>query len=199
MAGSAIRGSGSKLARPLDDRSRARSAVDGQARRRHTTPWPRLHTVVARAQRDLASASQLGWADRRKGRYTHAPPDTYTTASPTRGNVACMSRLSILRALRHDGIGLRFAMLGQMAYVFAENHGGSGSAGTRSRAALLAAALGLRHRWRAHVRQRRPAGGDDFLPGRAFHVPAGGRDHSFDRPRACPGRRFRADRTRTLT
>ena len=98
-----------------------------------------------------------------------------------------------LRALRQGGIGLRFAMLGQMAYVFAEIPA-SGSAGTSLEQRVLAAPLGLRHRRRADVRRRRPARDHPGRPG----LPRPGRwSRALVRgTRACPGRRLRADRTR---
>ena len=69
-----------------------------------------------------------------------------------------------------------------------------GFGGHLARAAVLAAALGLRHRWRADVRQRRPARDHPGRPG----LPRPGRwSRALVRgARAGPGRRLRADRTR---
>jgi quercetin dioxygenase-like cupin family protein len=82
-----------------------------------------------------------------------------------------------LRALRQGGIVLRFAMLGEMAYVFAELPA-TGSSGT-----TLEEPCRLAH-WgfvidgeltfiRGDHRQAIPAG-------RAFHVPPGGPEHRFE-------------------
>ena len=82
-----------------------------------------------------------------------------------------------LRALRHDGIGLRFAMLGQMAYVFAEIPA-SGSAGTSLEQRCS------RPHWGFVIDGELTFVSDDrreTIPaGRAFHVPAGGREHWFE-------------------
>ena len=82
-----------------------------------------------------------------------------------------------LRALRQGGIVLRFAMLGQMAYVFAEIPA-SGSAGTS-----LEQPCSQPH-WGFVIDGELTFVRDDqreIIPaGRAFHVPAGGGDHWFE-------------------
>jgi quercetin dioxygenase-like cupin family protein len=88
-----------------------------------------------------------------------------------------------LRPLRQGGIVLRFAMLGEMAYVFAELPA-TGSSGTSLETPCTQAALGLRDRGRADVRPRRPR--RTIPAGRAFHVPAGGPEHWFE----ASGRRW---------
>lgn len=82
-----------------------------------------------------------------------------------------------LRALRQGGIGLRFAMLGQMAYVFAEIPA-SGSAGTSLEQPCSQPHWGFVIEGEiAFVTDERR----EVIPaGRAFHVPSGGRDHWFE-------------------
>lgn len=82
-----------------------------------------------------------------------------------------------LRALRQGGIVLRFAMLGQMAYVFVELPV-SGSSGTS-----LEQPCSLPH-WGFVIEGDLTFVRDDrreIIPaGRAFHVPGGGPDHWFE-------------------
>ena len=82
-----------------------------------------------------------------------------------------------LRAVRQGGIVLRFAMLGDMAYVVAELPV-TGSAGTS-----LEQACALAH-WGFVIEGDLTFISDDereVIPaGRAFHVPAGGREHRFE-------------------
>ena len=100
-----------------------------------------------------------------------------------------------LRALRQGGIASRFAMLGEMAYVLAEIPA-SGLGRDLARAAVHAAALGLRHRRRADVRPRRPARDH---PGRSRLPRAGRRPRAPVRDgRAAPGRRLRSRSSPTL-
>jgi quercetin dioxygenase-like cupin family protein len=82
-----------------------------------------------------------------------------------------------LRALRQGGIVLRFAMLGQMAYVFAELPA-TGSAGTSLEQPCSQAHWGFVIEGElTFVRDDRR----EVIPaGRAFHVPAGGREHWFE-------------------
>jgi quercetin dioxygenase-like cupin family protein len=82
-----------------------------------------------------------------------------------------------LRSLRQGGLALRFAMLGEMAYVFAELPA-TGSTGTSLETPCSNAHWGFVIDGEiAFVR------GDEreLIPaGRAFHVPAGGPDHWFE-------------------
>jgi quercetin dioxygenase-like cupin family protein len=82
-----------------------------------------------------------------------------------------------LRSLRQGGLALRFAMLGEMAYVFAELPD-TGSAGTSLETPCTQAHWGFVIEGeltfvRGDKREVIPAG-------RAFHVPAGGPDHWFE-------------------
>ena len=166
-----------------------RSAGRGAAGSRYWSRNAVTRAGACRRNRPCNDMTSPGWAFDRPG-YTPSPDNRHRRR---RGNVVCMSRLSISVRLRQGGIGLRFAMLGQMAYVFAEIPA-SGSAGTLARTAVLAAPLGLRHRRRADVRQRRPARDHPGRPG----LPRPGRwSRALVRDaRAGPGRRLRADRTR---
>lgn len=82
-----------------------------------------------------------------------------------------------LRALRQGGIVLRFAMLGQMTYVFAE-FPATGSSGTS-----LEQPCSMAH-WGFVIEGELTFVRDDrrevIQAGRAFHVPAGGREHWFE-------------------
>jgi quercetin dioxygenase-like cupin family protein len=82
-----------------------------------------------------------------------------------------------LRAIRQNGIVIRFAMLGSMAYVFAEIPA-AGSAGTS-----LEQPCTLAH-WGFVVEGELTYIADgqrETIPaGRAFHVPAGGPEHHFE-------------------
>jgi quercetin dioxygenase-like cupin family protein len=84
-----------------------------------------------------------------------------------------------LRALRQGGIVLRFAILGQMAYVFAELPA-SGSAGTSLEDPCSQAHWGFVIEGElTFVRDDRR----EAIPaGRAFHVPGGGNEHWFEAP-----------------
>jgi len=82
-----------------------------------------------------------------------------------------------LRSLRQGGLTLRFAMLGEMAYVFAELPA-TGSAGTSLETPCTQAHWGFVIEGeltfvRADNREVIPAGC-------AFHVPAGGPEHRFE-------------------
>jgi hypothetical protein len=82
-----------------------------------------------------------------------------------------------LRSLRQGGLTLRFAMLGEMAYVFAELPP-TGSAGTSLETLCTQAHWGFVIDGeltfvRGDQREVIPAG-------RAFHVPAGGPEHRFE-------------------
>jgi quercetin dioxygenase-like cupin family protein len=82
-----------------------------------------------------------------------------------------------LRSLRQGGLTLRFAMLGEMAYVFAELPA-TGSAGTSLETPCTQAHWGFVIEGeltfvRGDKREVIPAG-------RAFHVPAGGPEHRFE-------------------
>jgi quercetin dioxygenase-like cupin family protein len=82
-----------------------------------------------------------------------------------------------LRSLRQGGLVLRFAMLGEMAYVFAELPA-TGSAGTSLETPCSQAHWGFVIEGElTFVR----GGKREVIPaGRAFHVPAGGQDHWFE-------------------
>jgi quercetin dioxygenase-like cupin family protein len=87
-----------------------------------------------------------------------------------------------LRAVRQGGIVIRFAMLGSMAYVFAEIPS-SGSSGTSLEQPCSLAHWGFVIEGEltfvtGRTRQSIPAG-------RAFHVPAGGLEHRFETPGAA--------------
>jgi len=82
-----------------------------------------------------------------------------------------------LRSLRQGGLTLRFAMLGEMAYVFAELPA-TGSPGTSLETPCTQAHWGFVIEGeltfvRGDKREVIPAG-------RAFHVPAGGPEHRFE-------------------
>lgn len=82
-----------------------------------------------------------------------------------------------LRTLRQDGILVRFAMLGSMAYVLAEIPEG-GSAGTSFEQPCTEAHWGFVIDGELSFvsgRQR-----ETIAAGRAFHVPAGGPEHRFE-------------------
>ena len=82
-----------------------------------------------------------------------------------------------LRSLRQGGLRLRFAMLGEMAYVFAELPA-TGSTGTSLETPCAQAHWGFVIEGElTFVR----GGKREVIPaGRAFHVPAGGPDHKFE-------------------
>ena len=82
-----------------------------------------------------------------------------------------------LRAIRQDGVVIRFAMLGSIAYALAEIPS-AGTAGTSLERPCTEAHWGFvieGELWfvTAHQRQR-------IAAGRAFHVPAGGEEHHFE-------------------
>ncbi len=82
-----------------------------------------------------------------------------------------------LRALRQNGIVIRFAMLGQMAYVLAEVPA-SGSAGTSLEQPCIEAHWGFVIEGELEFVT---VGSRQTIPsGRAFHVPAGGAEHHFE-------------------
>ena len=126
MAGSAMRGSGSNQARPLDDRSRAtvgrRRAGQRTATRQHDGALRERGT----APDGVAPASQLGGAEPGRA-YTRGPQIPPTASRPE--GVPNARRAGRPRAVRQGGIAIRFAMLGSMAYVLAEIPA-TGSAGT---------------------------------------------------------------------
>ena len=82
-----------------------------------------------------------------------------------------------LRAVRQGGIALRFAMLGEMAYVLAEIPA-SGSAGTSLDAPCTQPHWGfvIAGELTCVTGRRRLT----IPAGRAFHVPAGGPEHRFE-------------------
>jgi len=82
-----------------------------------------------------------------------------------------------LRSLRQGGLAIRFAMLGEMAYVFAELPA-TGSAGTSLETPCTQAHWGFVIEGQlSFVRGERR----EVIPaGRAFHVPAGGPEHRFE-------------------
>ena len=84
-----------------------------------------------------------------------------------------------LRAVRQDGVVIRFAILGPMAYALAEIPSG-GTAGTSLERPCTQPHWGFAIDGDLSIvtggrRQRIPAG-------RAFHVPAGGGEHHFETP-----------------
>lgn len=82
-----------------------------------------------------------------------------------------------LRTLRQDGILIRFAVLGEMAYVLAEIPPG-GTAGTSLEKPCNDPHWGFVIDGEVtFVRGRRR---ETIAPGRAFHVPAGGPAHHFE-------------------
>ncbi len=82
-----------------------------------------------------------------------------------------------LRSLRQGGLVLRFAMLGEMAYVFAELPA-TGSTGTSLETPCSQAHWGFVIE--GELTFVRDARREVIPPGRAFHVPAGGLDHRFE-------------------
>jgi quercetin dioxygenase-like cupin family protein len=82
-----------------------------------------------------------------------------------------------LRSLRQGGLVLRFAMLGEMAYVFAELPA-TGSAGTSLETPCSQAHWGFVIA--GELTFVRGAKREVIPAGRAFHVPAGGQDHWFE-------------------
>ena len=84
-----------------------------------------------------------------------------------------------LRSLRQGGLTLRFAMLGEMAYVFAELPA-TGSTGTSLETPCSQAHWGFVID--GELTFVRGAEHEVIPAGRAFHVPAGGPDHWFEAP-----------------
>jgi quercetin dioxygenase-like cupin family protein len=82
-----------------------------------------------------------------------------------------------LRSLRQGGLALRFAMLGEMAYVFAELPA-TGSTGTSLETPCTKAHWGFVIE--GELTFVRDAKREVIPAGRAFHVPAGGPDHWFE-------------------
>jgi quercetin dioxygenase-like cupin family protein len=82
-----------------------------------------------------------------------------------------------LRAIRQNGLVVRFAMLGPMAYVLAEIPA-SGSSGTSLEQSCTQAHWGFVIEGELAFLANGQR--DTIPPGRAFHVPAGGPEHRFE-------------------
>ncbi len=98
-----------------------------------------------------------------------------------------------LRSLRQGGLTLRFAMLGEMAYVFAELPA-TGSTGTSLETPCTQAHWGFVIE--GELTFVRGAEREVIPAGRAFHVPAGGPEHRFEASGPRSRRGFPADRVR---
>ncbi|MEO8438481.1 MAG: hypothetical protein ABI562_08460, partial [Chloroflexota bacterium] len=82
-----------------------------------------------------------------------------------------------LRAVRQNGLVVRFAMLGSMVYVLAEVPS-TGSPGTSLERACRQAHWGFVIE--GELDFVTPDGRQTIPSGRAFHVPAGGPEHRFE-------------------
>ena len=82
-----------------------------------------------------------------------------------------------LRAVRQDGLKIRFALLGSMAYILAEVPE-SGSAGTSLEHACVQPHWGMVVDGQVtYITARRRS---TIRAGQVFHVPAGGKEHHFE-------------------